>query len=232
MFAKVFVQMFDSSLADDPYVRHFFVDLLVLADKDGIVDMTHSALAARTRLPKGDVIRWIEALERPDPDSRTPDHEGRRLIKLDNHRTWGWKIVNFTKYRESATREMLRMVEADRKREWRRRNGKTRPPLPHTPSLNTEEEGEADRSLDSPGHVPDTSRTGKAQTPPSSACASEGNNGSLTTAERISLEKEADRIRRWLKSHAQDSYTTAERAARTCKLDRLSKIEDATRIKL
>jgi hypothetical protein len=103
MYAKVFAQIFDSSIANDYKLRHFFMDLLVLADSDGVVDMTHEAVSARTRIPIEDVITFISQLESPDLKSRTPDHEGRRLIRLDDHRDWGWLIVNYQTFRETAT---------------------------------------------------------------------------------------------------------------------------------
>lgn len=157
MFAKVFNQIFDSSIADNPHLRHFFMDLLVLADSDGLVDMTPGAIAARTRLAKDDVLAWLGMLEQPDPESRTPALEGRRIARLDESRTWGWRIVNFEKYRQSATKEMLRMAEADRKAEYRRRHGKPNPPC--TPLRPKEEEAEADPSMDKSGTVRDMSGT-------------------------------------------------------------------------
>lgn len=121
MFAKVFSQILDSSLAEDYRVRLVFEDLLKLADKDGIVDITKESIARRTNVPLEIVSLGITALESPDPSSRTPDHEGRRIIRLDAHRTWGWRIVNFLKYRQSATQEMLRMSAADRSKAYRNR---------------------------------------------------------------------------------------------------------------
>jgi hypothetical protein len=159
MFTKIFSRIFDSSIAEDPHIRHMFMDLLVLADQDGIVDMTPGAIAARTRLPKDDVQRWIEALEAPDPESRSPEEDGRRLIKLDPSRPWGWRIVNFRRYRESASREMLRMSEANRKRAARQKWPQQKPP-PHTPPQRRQEaEAEAERESDMSQVCPDMSGT-------------------------------------------------------------------------
>lgn len=148
MFAKIFEQIYDSSIADDWQARVVFQDFLILADKDGVVDMTIEAIARRTNIPIQIIREAIPKLEGPDATSRTPDHDGRRIMRLDEHRAWGWKIVNFLKYRESATKEMLRMAEADRKREYRRRHGgKSSSPTPPTPT-ESEAEGEADMSKD------------------------------------------------------------------------------------
>jgi hypothetical protein len=103
MFAKVFTQILDSSLAEDYQTRHVFEDLLKLCDINGVVDMTHEAIARRTNVPLKIVQRGIAELEKSDPRSRNPDNDGRRIVRLDKHRDWGWKIVNYAKYREIRT---------------------------------------------------------------------------------------------------------------------------------
>lgn len=161
MFSKHFTAIFDSSLADDWQVRMVFEDFLKLADKHGIVDMTPESIARRTNVPLEIVLKGIAALEAPDPVSRTPDNEGRRIIRLDDHRAWGWRITNFAKYRASATREMLRMTNAQRQAAWRRRNGvpprkgdePAGNPPSDSPKSNTEAEAEAEQSRCSNGDV-------------------------------------------------------------------------------
>jgi len=84
------------------------MDLLVLADMDGVVDMTHEAIARITNRPL-DVIRsTISDLEGPDPRSRTPDNSGARLKRLDDHRDWGWVIINYDTFRAMANEEQRR----------------------------------------------------------------------------------------------------------------------------
>jgi hypothetical protein len=114
MYAKVFSQIFDSSIADDFRLRHFFMDLLVLADPNGCVDMTLTAIAARTRIPLDDVTKMIAKLEQPDPESRTPDADGRRIERLDEHRTWGWHVINYGRFREIASEEQRRAKTRER----------------------------------------------------------------------------------------------------------------------
>lgn len=108
MFAKVFQQIFDSSIANDCKVRHVFMDLLVLADSDGVVDMTVDAIARRTNAPLDEVQKAIAALCKPDASSRTKEHEGRRMIPLDANRDWGWIIVSYPTYRAMHSEEMRR----------------------------------------------------------------------------------------------------------------------------
>lgn len=116
MYSKVFQQIFDSSISEDHVVRHVFMDLLVLADRHGCVDMTLKAISRRTNVPLDMVTRCIDVLTQPDPTSRTDTEEGRRLVLLDEHRDWGWKIVNFVEYNamrnEDARREYFREYKA------------------------------------------------------------------------------------------------------------------------
>jgi len=100
VFAKIFSQIFDSSIAEDYRVRLVFEDFLKLADVDGVVDMTPEAIARRTNVPLDIVKLGIEALEQPDTRSRSAEHDGRRIIRLDEHRDWGWMVVNYAKYRD------------------------------------------------------------------------------------------------------------------------------------
>lgn len=74
--------------------------MLKLCTQDGYLDMTPEAIAARTRVPLKMVKDAIAELEAPDALSRTRDHDGKRLIRIDPERPWGWRIVNYVKYRQ------------------------------------------------------------------------------------------------------------------------------------
>lgn len=117
MFAKIFKQIFDSSIAENYRHRHVFMDLLVLADAEGVLDMTVEAIARRTNVPLEQVREAISALSSPDPQSRTGTDDGRRLLALDPGRAWGWRIVNYQEYRrirdEEARREYFRTYRKD-----------------------------------------------------------------------------------------------------------------------
>lgn len=79
--------------------------LIVLAERGGIVDMTIKAIAAQCGYPIAVIERGVAELEQPDPQSRTPDEEGRRIVRMDCHRDWGWRITNFDTYHAMRTRE-------------------------------------------------------------------------------------------------------------------------------
>src|SRR5438067_8790206 len=106
MFAKIHAQILDSSIADDYQKRDVFQDMLILSDRNGVVDMTHEAIAARTRRPIEIVRAKIAELMEPDPASRSYRANGARLVLLDpGQRTWGWRIVNHAHYRNLRNEE-------------------------------------------------------------------------------------------------------------------------------
>lgn len=99
MYAKVFASMWDGTLYGQWEAWSVFVFLLAHADRDGSVDIHPNAIAARSGLPLEVVTKGLAVLEAPDPGSRSPELDGRRLELIDQHRTWGWQIVNYPKYR-------------------------------------------------------------------------------------------------------------------------------------
>ena len=117
MYAKVYTQILDGSLAADTAVRHLFMDMLILADIDGVVDMTPEAISARTRTPLDVVTHGLAKLSTPDKRSRTPDEEGRRItLVAPNVRDWGWQIVNYRLYRSMQDDDVRRLQNKNNKR--------------------------------------------------------------------------------------------------------------------
>lgn len=119
MFGKIFESMYDGTLASDgPWQALVtFQQMIVLADQDGVVDMTASAIARRTSIPLEIIQLGVERLMAPDPESRTPDEDGRRITLVEEHRAWGWQIVNYAKYRDMRKaedrREYLRIKQQE-----------------------------------------------------------------------------------------------------------------------
>jgi len=105
MFGKIFDSMYDGTLVADWRALVTFQQMIVLCDSDGVVDITPHAIAARTGIPIEHIEAGLRVLENPDPYSRTPDNEGKRIELLDDHRPWGWKIVNHSKYKYLLSRE-------------------------------------------------------------------------------------------------------------------------------
>lgn len=94
--------------------------LIVLSSADGVVDMTPEAISGRTTIPLKIIVKGLRFLEQPDPYTRTPGEDGRRIVKLDEHRPWGWRLVNHGKY--TRLRNMEQKREADRERIAEKRN--------------------------------------------------------------------------------------------------------------
>jgi hypothetical protein len=110
MYGKLFAQMYDGTLGTKgPWQALVtFQQLIILADKEGTVDKTPEAIARITTIPLEIIQTGIQALELPDPDSRTPDEEGRRIVRLSESRAWGWRIVNYGHYRKIRSAEERR----------------------------------------------------------------------------------------------------------------------------
>ena len=136
MYGKLFTQMYDGTLGTDgPWQALVtFQQLIILADKDGIVDMTADAIARRTTIPPEIIKTGITTLEQPDAHSRTPDEDGRRIVKLSDGRDWGWRIVNYVHYRNIRSQEERR--EYMRNYQRKRRAGSVNKPVNKVSNVN------------------------------------------------------------------------------------------------
>ena len=122
MYGKIFDSMYEGTLYGHWEAIVTLQQMLVLCTSNGVIDMTPQAIASRTSIPLDIIIKGISILSEPDPYSRTPGEEGRRIALLDAHRPWGWFIVNHGKYQKLKSREEKR--EADRSRIADKRNAK------------------------------------------------------------------------------------------------------------
>ena len=107
-FVPISRQLLDSSVWEtDLRVRVLWITMLMTAAEParrGTVDMTVRALAGRAAMSPEDV-RWaLNVLESPDPHSRTPGNDGRRIERMDEHRDWGWRILNWGEYQDARGR--------------------------------------------------------------------------------------------------------------------------------
>lgn len=121
MYGKIFECELDSTMAEQPPVtRLVWHYMLMLKDEDGRVDMTAAAFARRTNIPLSDVEVAAEALSSPDPLSRTPDAEGRRILPIEGQ-PYGWQVVNHALYRAMGNREDRRRQNREAQQRWRDR---------------------------------------------------------------------------------------------------------------
>lgn len=119
MYGKVFAQMFTGTLHGRLEATATFMALIALADGEGTVDMTLATLTALTGWPREFLEQGLRELEQPDPESRTPDEDGRRIVRLRDNTEWGWRIVNYLKYRQirdqSGRRDYMRQYMRNRR---------------------------------------------------------------------------------------------------------------------
>ena len=119
MYAKVFTSLFDGSMRGKSDLILVFINLLCHANKDGIVDRHWKAIADETGLTVDCVKLTLTVLESVDTESRSSSEEGKRLLRIDDHREWGWKIVNYEHYRKLRTDDQKRSYMRDYMREKR-----------------------------------------------------------------------------------------------------------------
>ena len=96
-YTKLFSSITESTVWCEPdRTRLVWITILAMADKKGRVWASIPGLANRARVPVEDCRKAIETFMAPDLDSRTPEHDGRRLDVIDG----GWVLFNYSKYRE------------------------------------------------------------------------------------------------------------------------------------
>lgn len=121
MYAKVFRSLWEGSMRGRCDEQLVFVYMLCHSDADGICDIIHAKIASDTGLPEERVRSAVTLLETEDGSSRSPDANGRRIVRLDEHRDWGWLIVNYPKYRLMSDIEKIREQNRLRARSHRER---------------------------------------------------------------------------------------------------------------
>jgi hypothetical protein len=98
-FAKLDSGIVNSTIWVQPHdVLRVWIWFLSQADSRGTVDTAAPALSLICMVPLERMREILLLLESPDPDSRSPNDDGRRIEKIDGG---GWRIINYGKYRES-----------------------------------------------------------------------------------------------------------------------------------
>lgn len=111
-YVKLDTDTLDSSLwAESAETRCVWFALMLMAGPDGVVRSTAPGISRRANVPLKSTRAALELFERPDPDSRTPDADGRRIVRVDG----GYLLVNYVKYRTKDH------TAAERKRRQRER---------------------------------------------------------------------------------------------------------------
>lgn len=127
-YTPVFDTVFDGSMCGQWPVLPVWLTLLPLADWRGHIDMTPQAIAGRTGWPLELLLQGIRELCEPDPDSRSKEEEGRRLVPIDPERSWGWRVVNIDLYRRRCrdANDVAEGRAAERAKRYRERHAPSR----------------------------------------------------------------------------------------------------------
>jgi hypothetical protein len=111
-FVKLFGSILNSSMwCADGDTRLVWITMLLLADADGNVWGAIPGVARQAGVEVDACRRAIDYLSAPDPDSRSSELEGRRIVPIDG----GWRVVNARKYREMQTSGQRKASERSRR---------------------------------------------------------------------------------------------------------------------
>jgi len=122
VYSHIFASMYQGTMMGRPDLLLVFPCLLAHSDWTGNVDLHPKAIASMVGIDEERVRAALAELEADDPESRTI-HElygGKRIVRVDEHRPWGWFIVNFVKYRDMIRAKSIRenaRVRQERKRD-------------------------------------------------------------------------------------------------------------------
>lgn len=123
-YAKLFSSITESSLWSEPKeVRLLFVTMLAKANSVGFVEASVPGLARVANLSTVEVEAAIPILEGPDPFSKNPECDGRRIVKAPG----GWMVINYEDYRNRTSDEDRREYMREYMRNYRKDNGGKHP---------------------------------------------------------------------------------------------------------
>ena len=165
LYAKLFTSIYQGTLRGNSHGLLVFTNLLAHADQAGVVDIHPRAIAEEVGLTRDQVQVAIDELEAPDIESRSPEEEGRRIIRIDDHRAWGWQIVNYIKYRsirsEDDRREQNRIAQAT----WRAKQSDSKKNKPSSAEVSRNQPQSAHTEVEGEGEANTSTATPKAKTP-------------------------------------------------------------------
>ena len=140
-FSKLFSSIVTSTIwREDDKTRILWITMLALTDANGVVEGSVPGLGDMARMTTEECRASLDKLMAPDPDSRTKDFEGRRIEEVDG----GWRILNYTKYRQKGRHIDRAEYLAMKNREYRLLKRKSNRKSPMTTDDQREPKAEAD----------------------------------------------------------------------------------------
>jgi hypothetical protein len=154
-FTKLFSTIVHSTIwQEELHVKVVWITLLAMADRSGVVEASIPGLAKAAGVSLQECQDSLVRLSSPDPYSRTPDYEGRRIETVPG----GWLILNHAKYRERIDKDARRIATAARVRKHR---AKKRETITVTPGNAVKRQAEAEAEAEA--EAPPSQKTGAAR---------------------------------------------------------------------
>jgi hypothetical protein len=146
-FTKLYSSIVLSTVWREPnHVRIVWITMLALADAGGHVEASVPGLADAARVTIAECEEALAAFQRPDPYSRTKDHDGKRIEPIDG----GWRLLNYTKYREGRDPEKRREQNREAQARHRARLNERQPRVSQSKPDSAQAEAEAEAEAEEP----------------------------------------------------------------------------------
>ncbi len=115
-YTKLFNSILGSTIwREDPVTKVVWVTMLALSNRDGIVEASIPGLAHFAGVGISETEAALRKFLSPDPYSRSPEYEGRRIEPVDG----GWQLINHDKYRLKMSPDDIRERDRIRKKKQR-----------------------------------------------------------------------------------------------------------------
>ncbi len=115
-WVKLWRQIVTSSVwVEDDATLRVWIAMLATMDSDEVVRASVPGMASLCRISIEQMRHAVSILSAPDPDSRSPTDDGRRIRAVEG----GWFVINAEKYREQQTPNQV--ADAERQRRHRER---------------------------------------------------------------------------------------------------------------
>ena len=115
MYGKHFESMYTGSMFGAGFPLFAVWGYVISHAKDGMVELNPKVLAAVFGESDETIEQVLASLCEPDPDSRTPDEDGRKLVQMGH---FAYRVVNHERYRKLRSEDERREYQ----REWDRKN--------------------------------------------------------------------------------------------------------------
>ncbi|MCD9029406.1 hypothetical protein LDO26_14520 [Luteimonas sp. BDR2-5] len=153
-FTKLFSSITKSTVWCEPHTTvRVWIAMLADCDPDGCVHASVPGLANLARVTVAECEAALATFLGPDPYSRTPDHEGRRIEVIPG----GWRLLNHKLYRDRRDEGARRVQNREAAQRYRDRGRQQ----PSAEMLTPDDEGGS--SAHSRCQIPDTDKKQKQE---------------------------------------------------------------------